>query len=211
MAVRVKICGITRAQDARLAAHLGASAVGFVMWPGSPRRVDADVVRAISRELPPFVARVGVFVDASPEEVSEAVRRAGLDVAQLHGRESVSDYADVPARLIKSVTLQDGDDVDRAAELPVQVTPLVDAPDAIRRGGTGRTADWTLAGRLAARRPILLAGGLSAENLADAIRQVNPWGVDVSSGVETEPGIKSPGRLAAFLAAAVAGEGRERS
>lgn len=209
MRVRVKICGITRTEDARLAAELGASAVGFVMWPGSPRRVDAATARAIGRALPPFVARVGVFVDADPRDVSAAVEEAGLDVVQLHGDESVGDYAGVAARLIKSVGLATDADVRSAIGLPAEVTPLVDAPDRVRKGGTGRRADWSLAARLAAARPILLAGGLTAENLSDALREVRPWAVDVSSGVEAAPGIKSPDRLAAFLAAARAAEGRD--
>jgi phosphoribosylanthranilate isomerase len=199
-APRVKICGITRPEDAAAAVRLGAAAVGFVFWAGSPRRIAPADAMAIGRTLSGGVVRVGVFVDASPAKVADTVREAGLDAVQLHGAEEVSRYASVPARLIKAVRLETADDVERAARLPQQVTLLVDAIDTRRYGGTGRVADWTLARQLSAARPILLAGGISAENIRDAVMQVRPWGVDVSSSVETSPGIKSVDRLTALFA-----------
>lgn len=205
---RVKVCGITRKQDAALAVSLGADALGFIFWERSPRAVGPRDAREIHVGLPALVSRVGVFVDASPAEVADVVRAAGLDVAQLHGDEPVESYGDVGARIMKVASLADDADVDRVAAWPVYVTPLVDAIDRERRGGTGRVADWTLAARLAARRPVVLAGGLTADNIGAALETVRPWGVDVSSGVEHAPGIKDPARLQAFFArlAAACGE-----
>jgi phosphoribosylanthranilate isomerase len=199
--VRVKICGLTRREDAALAVRHGASAVGLVFWPSSPRAVSIDQARAISSEVPLFVARVGVFVDATPREVERIARAVGLDAVQLHGDEDLAEYASVAARVIKAVRLESAADVDRAAALPPAVTLLVDAADRAKRGGTGTVANWDLAAALAARRPIMLAGGLDATNVGRAIARVRPWAVDVSSGVEARPGVKSPARLAAFFAA----------
>ena len=200
MNVRVKICGVTRPEDAALAIELGASALGFVFWPDSPRVVSVETARLIASRMPPFVARVGVFVDMPPAEVARIVHAVKLDAVQLHGDEQVSRYSSWDTRLIKSVRLASDADVGTAAGLPALVTPLVDAADRVKRGGTGRTADWTRAAALSARRPIMLAGGLSPENVADAIRTVRPWAVDVSSGVEESPGVKNADRLAHFFA-----------
>jgi phosphoribosylanthranilate isomerase len=199
--VRVKICGITRAEDACLAVELGADAVGFVLWPESPRAVSTTQAAAIARVLPPFVTRVGVFVNATPEDVRRAVEHVGLDVAQLHGDERVADHAGVAARIVKVVVLTDEADVRAALDLPGEVTVLVDADDRTRRGGTGERADWTRAARVAAARPVVLAGGLDAGNVVQAIRRVRPWAIDVSSGVEDRPGVKSAGKLRALFGA----------
>ncbi len=196
---RVKVCGITRPEDAALAVSLGADALGFIFWARSPRAIDPRAARAIHADLPPLVSRVGVFVNASPAEVADVVRVAGLDVAQLHGDEPVEAYAGIGARLVKVAALGRDADVDAVLAWPSHVTPLVDAIDRTRRGGTGRVADWTLAARVAAGRPMLLAGGLTAENIGQAVAMVRPWGLDVSSGVEDAPGIKSPVRLRAFF------------
>jgi phosphoribosylanthranilate isomerase len=193
--IRVKICGLTRAEDAALAVALGADAVGFVFWPASPRAVSIPAVRRIVARLPPFVTRVGVFVDASPAEVAAAVAEAGLDAVQLHGDESPADYAGVGARIIKGLALDSDAALAAATTLDERVTPLIDAADRIRRGGTGQRADWDRAATLAGRRPILLAGGIRPDNLAAAVRAVRPWAVDVSSGVEEAPGVKSADRL----------------
>jgi phosphoribosylanthranilate isomerase len=197
--IRVKICGITRVEDAALAVDLGADAIGFIFWPKSPRFVAPAQAATISRQLPPFVTRVGVFVDASPEEVRSTVASAGLDVAQLHGAENLHDYGDVGARLIRSVALVDEAGVLEAAALPGHVMPLVDTADPVLRGGTGRVANWDRASVLAGQRPIILAGGLTAENLADAVHHVQPWGIDVSSGVEAAPGLKDANRMRALF------------
>jgi phosphoribosylanthranilate isomerase len=198
--VRVKICGITRAADAALSAELGADALGFVFWPTSPRVILPADAAAIARNLPPFVARVGVFVDAPPEEVGRIAREVGLDAVQLHGDEAVEAYRSLGVRVIKGVGLETAADVSRAVAWPAEVTPLVDAVDRDRRGGTGRVADWALAAEVARARAVMLAGGLTAETVAAAVAAVRPWAVDVSSGVEASPGIKSPDRLRAWFA-----------
>jgi phosphoribosylanthranilate isomerase len=205
---RVKICGITRAEDAALAVRSGADAIGFVFWPRSPRAVKPAQVATITTDGA-LVARVGVFVDASPEEVAETVKEARLSVVQLHGDEPVGDFSRVGAAVIKAVSLVDERDVERALALPADVTVLIDAPDRQRKGGTGNVGDWSLARRVSRARPVILAGGLSAANVAAAIREVQPWGVDVSSGVEASPGIKEPGRLRDFFSAINSAEREE--
>lgn len=209
--VRVKVCGLARREDAALAVDLGADALGFIFWSRSPRAIAPADARAVHAGLPALVSRVGVFVDASPDEVADVVRVAGLDVVQLHGDEPAEAYAGVGAKVMKVAALERETDIDRVMVWPADVTPLVDAIDRERRGGTGRRADWTLAARLAAVRPIVLAGGLNAENVVEAIADVAPWGIDVSSGVEDAPGIKSASRLHAFFArvAGASGEGIE--
>ena len=206
MTPRIKVCGITRIEDASEAVRLGAAALGFVFWLASPRAISVQAAREVTGAVPPLVARVGVFVDASADDVARIADEVGLDAVQLHGDERIDGYARVKSRLIKAVTLNSDDDVFGAAALPAHVTTLVDATDRLRRGGTGQLADWRHAAALAARRPIILAGGLTADNVAGAIKQVRPWALDVSSGVESAPGIKSRERLEAFFAA-VAGSG----
>jgi phosphoribosylanthranilate isomerase len=201
---RVKICGLTRTEDADLAVALGADAVGFVLWSESPRVVSAGHAAIIARSLPAFVTRVGVFVNASPEDVRRLVAEVGLDVAQLHGDERVADYAGVAGRIIKVAALGGDADVDSAIRLPAEVTVLVDVVDRERRGGTGARADWARAARVARERPVILAGGLTAADVGEAIRRVRPWAVDVSSGVEDRPGIKSAEKLRALFAAVAA-------
>jgi phosphoribosylanthranilate isomerase len=199
--LRVKICGITREEDALRAARHGADAVGFILWPGSPRSISIDRAAAIARALPPFVWKVGVFVNATPQEVEDATTAAKLDVAQLHGDEDVDRYRHLAVRLLKSAALRTQDDVDDAIALPGDVIPLVDTPDRELRGGTGRVAAWDLAAQVAKARPIMLAGGLNAENIIDAVEAVHPWGVDVSSSLEDSPGVKNASKVAVFFAA----------
>lgn len=200
MRTRVKICGVTRDRDARAAVRLGADALGFVFWARSPRAIGPRAAGAIGRDLPPFVTRVGVFVNSAPRDVARIVRLARLDAIQLHGDEDPVDYRRCGAAIIKAMSLATVKDVARAARYAPDVTLLIDARDDIRRGGTGQPSNWTLARGLARRRPILLAGGLGAANVADAIRAVRPWGIDLSSGVETAPGRKSVRKLAAVFA-----------
>lgn len=199
--VRVKICGLTRREDAELAVALGADAVGFVFWASSARAITATDAAAMTAALPPFVTRVGVFVNASPGDVAAVSREAGLDAVQLHGDEHVDHYRAIGRRIIRGISLEDDRAVAAAIDLAAGVMPLVDAFDGRLRGGTGRTADWSRAALLARRRPIVLAGGLTDVNVGEAIRVVRPWGVDVSSGVEATRGVKSPERLRAFFAA----------
>jgi len=197
---RVKICGITRAEDAGLAAAAGADAIGFVFWPKSPRAVTPAQAAAIWT-AGALIARVGVFVNESPAIVRDVVREARLTAVQLHGDEQVEDYLSCAAPLIKAVSLSDAASVSVAAALPAHVTLMVDASDHVRRGGTGQLADWARAAELARVRPIILAGGLTPANVADAIRQVQPWAIDVSSGVEIGPGIKNAASLTALFGA----------
>lgn len=204
MTVPVKICGITRPEDADLATRLGAAWVGFIFWPRSPRFVEPAAAAAILGGLPPHVGGVGVFVDQPVDEVNAVADEVGLAAVQLHGRESTATCRACRRRVIKAVRLPGdgaGDDPDAVWS---GATILVDAFDPVRMGGTGRRVDWTRAAQLARRRPLMLSGGLRAENVADAVRQVAPYGLDVSSGVESEPGVKDPHRLRAFFAALAA-------
>lgn len=196
----VKMCGLTRREDVDAAVAAGATALGFVMWPGSPRAVAPVTVAAITTGVPSHVMKVGVFVDAPLEEVAQAVTAAGLTAIQLHGREDVREYLALGVQVIKAVAPRSDADVHVAIALPGVVTVLVDAHDPVQRGGTGRSANWTLAAQIATARPILLAGGLSASNVAAAINSVKPWGIDVSSGIESSPGIKDPVRIQDLMA-----------
>jgi phosphoribosylanthranilate isomerase len=197
----VKICGVTRAEDARLAAELGASAIGFVFWPHSPRYIEPIAARAIVAQLPPFVTPVGVFVNQPVDLVLATARLARLGAVQLHGDEPPGDYADLPVRVIKAMAVRDTGDRDAARTVPSSAMLLLDAYDPIRRGGTGRAVDWALAGSIARHRPVILSGGLHAGNVAAAIDAVHPYGVDVASGVEAAPGRKDPDKLRALFAA----------
>jgi phosphoribosylanthranilate isomerase len=187
----VKICGITRAEDAEAAVALGAAAVGFVFWPKSPRFVDPFRARAIAASLPAFVTPVGVFVNQPVDYIDQVASLVRLGAVQLHGDEEPDDAVRLKCPVIKAVTAG-STTVDR---WPALVTLLVDAHDPVVRGGTGRTADWSAAAALAARRRVVLAGGLTADNIGEAIDRVQPYGVDVSSGVESAPGIKDRRKL----------------
>jgi len=167
----------------------GANAVGFVFWPGSPRFIDPWRARAIVRTLPPFVTPVGLFVNQPLEHVNSVASLARLGAVQLHGDETVEFAASISMPVIKAVP------VEQANAWPATTMLLVDAYDPVKRGGTGRTIDWTAAAAIAARRKILLAGGLTPDNVAEAIARVRPFGVDVSSGVERSAGIKDHDRI----------------
>jgi phosphoribosylanthranilate isomerase len=198
---RIKVCGITRLEDARVACRLGASAVGFVFWPKSPRYIDPARARAIADDLEPFVTPVGVFVDQPKAYVEDVAAAVGLGAVQLHGAETAEYIAGLGRRVIKSVGLEAGLDPAVVDALPPGVVVLLDVHDPVRRGGTGRTVDWKLARAVAARRQSVLAGGLRPENVGLAIARVGPHAVDVSSGVESSPGVKDAGRMRAFFEA----------
>jgi phosphoribosylanthranilate isomerase len=206
VSVRIKICGVTRAEDALLAAALGVDAVGFNFAPESPRRVDAAAARALAAALPPFLTRVGVFVDADPDVMRATAREAGLHVLQLHGDETPEIGAALGVPWYKAHRV--GPDF-----RPESVTRwgggtfLLDAAAPDRRGGTGRVFDWEIARRAAAHGRVILAGGLTPDNVAEAIRTARPYAVDVSSGVESAPGRKDAALLRAFVANARAAEG----
>lgn len=200
----VKICGITRLEDAEAAIELGAGAIGFVFWPKSPRYVDPERARTIVAALPPFIATVGVFVDQTARLVNGVAARVGLSTVQLHGDEPIEMLGEIERPVVKAMALRASTTAEEADAWPSRVRLLIDAHDPDQRGGTGRAVDWKRAAAVAARRPVLLAGGLNAANVADAIRTVKPFGIDVSSGVESSPGIKDHTRLRALFDAVAA-------
>jgi phosphoribosylanthranilate isomerase len=198
----VKICGITRPEDAMLAAELGADALGFVFWPGSRRFISPSAAEEIVSALPPSVVAVGVFVDQPAEHVSTVARTVGLGAVQLHGSESVESWARLSIPVIKAVGAGARFSAPTLASWPPGVMVLFDADDPVRHGGTGVMANWAAAAQIAGTRRIILAGGLAPDTVAEAIRVVRPFGVDVSTGVESRPGVKDSGRLRGFLEAA---------
>jgi phosphoribosylanthranilate isomerase len=196
---RIKICGMTRAEDVREAVRLGADAIGFVLWEGSPRHIDNEQAARLAAAMPPFVTRVGVFVNAAPDDVERAVHEIGLDAVQLHGDERIDAYRHVNARLIQVLAPETLEEIEEARALPDDIGLLVDARNQDKRGGTGLLANWSHAAEIARSRPLILAGGLTARNVAAAVAVVRPWALDVSSGVEEAPGIKSHARLREFF------------
>jgi phosphoribosylanthranilate isomerase len=204
MSVIVKICGITNAADALVAAEAGADAIGFVFCPSSPRCVSLETAGKVNRELPPSVMRVGVFVDAPEDLVWSAIRECRLNLLQFHGKEPPEDCVKFGVMSMKAFRVKDAASLEGVTEYPTDAW-LLDAYAPDRAGGTGATFNWELA-REAQRhgRPIFLAGGLTPENVTDAIRKVQPFGVDVSSGVEASPGRKDHAKVKAFVAAAKA-------
>ncbi len=199
---RVKVCGITRPEDAEAADRAGADAVGLIFAP-SPRRIDLRQATAIERVLSPWIVRVGVFVDAGLAAMDRAIAAARLDVLQLHGRETPEFVRKVREefglRIVKSVRVGDGLDVVRLDEYEVDAF-LFDTYVPGRAGGTGKTFDWDLAVPWARRVRLILAGGLTPENVGEAVRRVRPYGVDVASGVEREPGVKDHTKMQRFIA-----------
>jgi phosphoribosylanthranilate isomerase len=196
----VKICGITRLEDAQAAVEAGANAVGFVFWPKSPRRVDVERAREIASALPEDVTTVGVFVDQPLNDVNDVARRVGLRAVQLHGSEDGEYVRAMTRPVIKAVAVV-GSEAPDVNAWPSDVTVLLDVHDPVKKGGTGKTIDWTVAASVASRRNVLLAGGLTPQNVGDAIARVRPYGIDVSSGVEVEPGIKDHRRIKALFEA----------
>ena len=197
----VKICGITTEEDGLLAVALGADALGFVFAPGSPRQVRSREVRDIVHRLPPETTTVGVFRDERRERVVEIVHSIGLTGAQLHGREHSSEVRWIAERVPLVIhAFRAGDPALASAASGNPTAVLLDAPDP----GSGQVFDWSQAEGAPAGVRVLLAGGLTDANVADAIRRVRPWGVDVSTGVETEPGSgrKDAVRLRRFIEAA---------
>ena len=194
----LKICGMTRLTDAVHATHAGATALGFVFWPRSPRYITPERAAEIIAKLPAAVTKVGVFVDEPIDSIRAIVAAAHLDVVQLHGDEPPAYSAAISHPIFRSMTVADAADV--MAAWPAGTPLLLDAADRERRGGTGMKVDWSPAAGLARRRRVILAGGLTPENVAGAIAVVNPYGVDVSSGVEDAPGVKNSAKVTRFLA-----------
>jgi len=191
MMVKVKICGITNVGDALMAVAAGADALGFNFYRPSPRYVEPNRALSMRMALPPFVATVGVFVDASVPKVREIMAQSGLDYAQLHGHETpakVSRLSDL--RVIKAIRVREEHDLVNLEKYRADAF-LLDAFVPGEPGGTGVTFDWELARRASSRAKIVLAGGLTPENVTEAVEDVRPYAVDVASGVEEEPGKKS--------------------
>lgn len=206
MRTRVKICGITREEDARAAAECGADAIGLVFYPPSSRHVSIDRARAIAAVLPPFVTTAALFVNADAETIAEVVEQVGIDLIQFHGDEC-PDYCAAHRRpWIRALRMQDGLDLPQQAErFAAGRGLLLDAYRPGVPGGTGQTFDWSrIPAQLAGR--IVLAGGLNPDNVSLAVRQVRPYAVDVSGGVESAPGIKDGDRMARFVEATRIGE-----
>jgi len=199
--VKVKICGITRTDDALHAADRGADALGFVFFDKSPRCVSPELAREIISGLPPFVTTVGLFVNEQPRRIREIAEFCALDVLQLHGDETPQECHLPPHRVVKALRIRDKSSLTPLADYAVSAL-LLDAWVAGAYGGTGKAFSWELAARAAETHRIILAGGLNPENVADAVRSVRPYGVDVSSGVESAPGNKDPRKVEAFIRAA---------
>lgn len=196
---RVKICGITRVEDALAAARAGAAAIGLVFHGASPRHVEPARAAEIARALPPFVGSVALFVNPTPEAVESVLRQVRPDLLQFHGEESPAfcRYFGVP--YIKAMRVKAGIDLLQSAALYADARGLLlDAWSDAAHGGTGERFDWSLI-PTGLPKPVILAGGLSPANVAAAVRQVRPWAVDVSSGVEAAKGIKDAARIAAFM------------
>ena len=195
--MRIKICGITRLEDARIAADLGVDALGFIFAPASPRYIAPSDAAEIIRRLPPFVSKVGVFVNEKPQDAFDAAVAAGVDTVQFHGDESPECCAHFPLPVIKVFSVNN--DFDPAVMSPYKDKVsgyLLDTWDRDRRGGSGRTFDWSIAAKICARHnAVILSGGLGTLNIREAIEAVGPYAVDVNSGAEVSPGVKNPYKI----------------
>lgn len=201
--VMVKVCGITNVVDGRGAAEAGADAVGF-LFARSPRRIDPATARGISAELPPNVRKVGVFVNEEPGEVLRIAREVGLDMAQLHGDETPEEVAEIRAgglAVMKALRVRNADDLAGVEGLGADLY-LLDAHGGKTRGGTGKTFDWPVAKSLRGRGNIVVSGGLTPENVREAIEFFGPYGVDASSSLEDAPGKKNDDAVRRFIVAA---------
>lgn len=187
--IKIKICGITNIEDALAAVEAGADALGFVFFEKSPRNISPEQAARIIRQLPPFVQIVGLFVNEQAAVINTIADQCGLDIVQLHGDESPEFCAGVKRRVIKAFRVRDQSSLDQIGDYDVAAC-LLDAWSPAARGGTGETFNWEIAAAAAASRCIILAGGLTSGNVAEAVKTVRPYAVDVSSGVENAPGCK---------------------
>ena len=195
---RIKICGITNPEDALAAVKAGADALGFVFYGESPRYISPENAGPIIATLPPFVTAVGLFVNEEPARINKITEQCGIDLVQLHGEESPEECNRINRRVIKAFRVKDFDSLDRMPDYKVSAC-LLDAWSPAAHGGTGRTFNWEIAAHAALSHRIILAGGLTPDNVASAIRAVRPYAVDVSSGVETAPGKKDHEKLTQFI------------
>ena len=196
---KVKICGFTNSENARDAAIAGVDAIGLVFYDKSPRNVDIQKAREIVAALPPFINRVGLFVNANPSFIDEVLCEVPLDTLQFHGDEEVVDCTQYQMPFIKSLRVTSKTNLDQIAEYFSDASALLlDSYNPNSYGGTGEIFDWSLA-RVKINLPIILAGGLNSENVSEAISQVNPYAVDASSGVESSPGMKDIDKILAFI------------
>jgi phosphoribosylanthranilate isomerase len=202
--VHVKICGITSLEDARLAVEAGADALGFVFYPPSPRYVTPEQAEQIVQTLPPFVTTVGLFVDAALDIINDTAARCGLDRIQLHGRETPEYCRQVTRPVIKAVRIKDAASLAHVPDYKVSAYLLDTYVEGALPGGTGASFSWELAARAKPYGPVILAGGLTPENIEVAIVQTRPYGVDVSTGVERAPGIKDHQKVRDFITRAKA-------
>lgn len=198
----VKVCGITTLEDARACVDLGVAALGLNFWPGTPRRVELEVARAVADELRDRVELVAVFVDADRAEIDGVREITGIRAVQLHGAESPGFVAALGPDAYKAVGVAEASDVEAALAFPGEKLLLDARVPGAMPGGTGHAFEWELALEVARRRRLILAGGLHAGNVAEAIARVRPWRVDVASGVESAPGKKELAKVAAFVRAA---------
>ena len=200
MSLRVKICGITRLQDLQAACAAGADAVGFVFYEKSPRHVSIEAAAELVRALPPFVQSVGLFVNAEPAFIERVLQTVPLDLLQFHGDEKPADCVRYGRPYIKAVRVNRGTDLLKyAADFDAARGLLLDAFVPGVPGGTGERFDWSLIPP-ALPKPVILSGGLTPDNVSDAVQRVRPWAVDVSSGVEASKGIKDAHQVARFIA-----------
>ena len=205
MKVKIKICGITNLEDALAAIESGADLLGFNFYRKSVRYVEPEMARSIVAQIRSggsVPQLIGVFVNSPLLEVQSILREVDLDLAQLHGDESIDMIAQLDGRGFKALRPQSADEAENQAKtyaVASEPALLIDAYRKGEYGGTGQPGDWSLAAKIAQQYPILLAGGLTPENVAEAIRQVQPWGVDVASGVESAPGKKDAAKMRAFV------------
>jgi len=196
--VKVKICGMTNLKDVKVAVDGGVDAVGFIFYKKSPRSVTMQAVRKIVLELPPFVDSVGVFVNETAEQINKIADRCNLDRVQLHGNESPTFCKKIRRRVIKAIRVKDIQSLKKLSDYPVS-SFLLDTFSEDQYGGTGRVFDWNLAYPAKKYGSIILAGGLTPNNVRQAIQRIQPYGVDVCSGVESQPGIKDHKKMQTFL------------
>jgi phosphoribosylanthranilate isomerase len=200
-ATEIKICGLKRLEDAQRALELGADYLGFVLYPRSPRCIEPSGLRALVLALPATARCVGVFVNVAPDEVARVVGECRLYAAQLHGDERADAFRDAPYRVWRALHVRDGEAQPDPADWSFAERFVVDAAPPGVYGGSGERADWAAAAQLAGRHKVMLAGGLTPDNVVAALRAVGPAGVDVSSGVEASPGVKDAAKMELMIRA----------